>query len=90
MGYRRKGRQHRRATDQQDWATVCPTHGKRSYTSKADARRAARNSGATGAREFRCDAIDGHWHWGSLPPAVRRGRMDISEFRRQQGGGTAA
>ncbi len=95
MGYRRRsGPRERRATDRQDWATVCPTHGKRSYGNRADARRAARIVGTKGAREYPCTAIEGGWHWGILPPAVRWGRKTAAEVypevHRRHDEGTAA
>jgi hypothetical protein len=90
MVYQRKGRRRRSATARQDHTAVCPAHRKRAYANRADARRAARISGGAGAREFRCNAIDGAWHWGHLPAAVRRGRMTIADFRRAAEEGAAA
>jgi hypothetical protein len=65
-----------------DW-TTCPTHGKRSFWSKKMAKKAMANAHPddSAMRAYRCDVIDGAWHYGHLPKIVReRGIVGATAF----------
>lgn len=60
---------------------VCDPHGKRLYTSRGRAKKAIREfpGNRDGLHAYRCDAVDGMWHIGRLPPAVRYGLKTTDE-----------
>ncbi len=61
-------------------SVYCATHGKLAYSSRKQAKRACRFFREAGAREYRCDAMSGLWHWGHRPAAVRAGVVTMREF----------
>lgn len=56
----------------------CTTHGKLAYSSRKRAKKACRHFREPGAREYRCSAMPGLWHWG--PALVRQGAVTMREF----------
>jgi hypothetical protein len=66
---------------------TCDTHGKRMYTDRKSARRAANGVHDEPLQAYRCDAIDGMWHVGHPPKAVKEGRITNAEHRSRKGGG---
>ncbi|WP_431892708.1 hypothetical protein [Micromonospora haikouensis] len=65
---------------QPDHIGYCDNHGKRLFSSRKQAKREIRRlPGGAGMREYRCDLVEGHWHIGHLPPAVREGRKTATE-----------
>lgn len=62
----------------------CPTTGKLSWPTRADAKlvikRANRNVDRRGLAPYRCHAGN-HWHIGHLPPAVIHGLIPRSALR---------
>lgn len=61
---------------------VCPAHGKRAYPRRRDARRAARRHHDPGLREYPCSRFAGCWHFGHVPPPVKRGELTAAEWYR--------
>lgn len=57
----------------------CGEHGKRLFTSRKSARRAARNLHGPALREYRCTMHEGWWHFGHLPQATRVGLLTTTE-----------
>jgi hypothetical protein len=88
MARPRRGQRDRPATERQGYAAVCPVHGKRSYVTRADARRAARTGPVSGLREYRCTAADGYWHLGHLPRGVRLGHVTAADVYQHPDEGT--
>lgn len=61
------------------WGMSCDKHGKMAFDSRARAKRHIRMLGDSGMRPYRCDAIDGYWHIGHLPLAVKQGKATAAE-----------
>lgn len=57
----------------------CDVHQKLLYTGRKPARKSAQCNGRDGMRPYRCDAVDGMWHLGHLPPNVRKGKLTAGE-----------
>lgn len=64
---------------------LCPT-GKRSYVTRAGAKRLVRvlkAEGDKGVRPYWCEDCE-HWHAGHLPDDVRTGRRSAAEIYRRR------
>lgn len=60
------------------YAVTCPQCGKRGYSSRRSAKRAARYIAPDEpTRAYQCGVL---WHWGHLPKNVRDGRIAASEI----------
>lgn len=65
------------------WCGPC---GKKIHLSRKVAKMAARRSGAgeNRPRAYECPHIDGHWHIGHIPDAVRHGEIDRDLYRQSR------
>ena len=61
---------------------ACTQHGKRAYSRRRDARRAARRHYDPGLREYPCSRFPGCWHIGHVPAPVKRGEITAAEWYR--------
>lgn len=59
----------------------CPSCGKKSYTSKANAKRERNRLGFRDLHLYRCLG-SGYWHLGHLPKSVLKGRVGREVLRR--------
>lgn len=59
---------------------TCPVHGKRLYATRKAVRRAIRDIGDRGMREYPCTEVPGHWHAGHLPLRVVTGDCTATEW----------
>jgi hypothetical protein len=61
----------------------CDTHNKMAHYNRKLAKQAARRFHDSGLQEYRCDAIDGYWHVGHAPRAVKQGKRSNREHARR-------
>lgn len=59
----------------------CEAHGKLLFATRRSAKAFIRVNfhDGDGMREYRCKAVDGMYHVGHRPPAVRAGRMTVAQ-----------
>lgn len=62
---------------------ICDRCQKRIFADRRHAREAAKMTfgGEHRPRPYRCPHVDGHWHVGHLPDAVRHGEIDRNRLR---------
>ena len=59
-----------------DNGMYCDVHGKRGFTSRSSAKKWARvRHRGENVSEYPCQALDGMWHIGHMPNAVKQGLM---------------
>lgn len=62
----------------------CTDHGKALWCTRKMAKKKVREQAIAKngprMREYRCDAVDGHWHIGHLPDEVKHGLFTAREM----------
>lgn len=58
----------------------CEKHQKLTYIDRKTARRAAQAMPSEQYSAYRCDALEGMWHIGRLPEAVRRNEVSRGDY----------
>lgn len=61
-------------------SSYCEPCDKLGHSKRKAAKAAARQSYEPGMREYRCPAVEGRWHIGHTPDAVRAGLMTVDEY----------